>query len=89
MSATFVAVATAATGVGATMKRLFKTQAEFQAFAQDEAPGKALHVLVLHDNECTMSRCVCSPWFEVRELTAETAIDGARRQRQWLKDTAS
>jgi hypothetical protein len=67
--------------------RLFKTRAEFEAFVA--AGGSALHVLILHDNACTPSRCVCEPWYEVRDLTKDTRLDGLERQRKWVKETTS
>ena len=46
--------------------------------------------MVLHDgNVCTPSRCTCNPWYEVRELTADTYLEGEAAERQWIKETSS
>ena len=68
--------------------RLFKTKAGLDAFAAANR-GRAFHVLVLHDDGCSASRCVCRPWYEVRDLTAENLQDGDQRQVRWVKETAS
>jgi hypothetical protein len=51
--------------------------------------GLAVHVLVLHDAQCTPPRCICSPELEVRDLTAETLLEGDRLQAAWARSSLS
>jgi len=68
--------------------RLFKTHAGMLAFLTSR-PAAVYSVLVLHDDQCSPSRCTCSPWYEVRDGTAETVTEGAKLQAKWIKETAS
>ena len=53
-------------------------------------PGKLLHVTVLHDDECTASRCVCGGTdVRVEAGTAENIARGAAATRRWIKETSS
>jgi hypothetical protein len=70
------------------MKRLFKSVDGLRAFL-DTQKGNAVHVMVLHDDGCSPSRCACKPWFEVQDLTADVWIDAESRQAAWIKGTAS
>ena len=70
--------------------RLFKTRAGFLAWSLDPSNrGRAYDVRVLHDDECAPSRCACKPWFEVRDLTTENALESARAQDEWRRLTSS
>lgn len=70
--------------------RLFKTQHALDAFLESRrGKGDALHVLILHDEGCSPSRCSCEPWFEVRELTADNVLEGQRLQDAWVKRSSS
>jgi hypothetical protein len=60
-----------------------------QLRASGALQGLAVHVLVLHDEQCTPSRCICSPEYELREVTVETLLEGARLQAAWVRSTAS
>lgn len=41
--------------------------------------GRAVLLDVLHDDECAMEPCSCSPWFSLRPLTALSLTECARR----------
>jgi hypothetical protein len=72
------------------MKRLFKTQHGLDAWiAAHTGRAGAYHVMVLHDDACSPSRCSCKPWFEVRDLTTDAVLEGQRLQDKWTKETAS
>jgi len=68
--------------------RTFKSEAEFVAFAATQH-GQALQVLILHDDACSASHCVCSPWYAVRDLTTDHLLEGTRLEAEWRKGTAS
>ncbi len=72
------------------MARRFKTYAGVLAFMQSQAAkGHVWHMLVLHGPECSASRCVCEPWYEVRPGTVENFLEGELLQRKWVKETSS
>lgn len=72
------------------MKATFKNQAALNAaIALGTFRGKAIHVLALHDDSCTPSRCMCEPEFVVEELTQENLISGARAQEAWIRSKQS
>ncbi len=47
--------------------------------------GGALHVVVLHDDDCTPARCVCEPEYVLEELTTENYLKGQAAQEEWKK----
>lgn len=51
--------------------------------------GRFVHVTILHDDDCTPSRCVCRPDYVLAVATPERLVDGARAQRQWIRETTS
>jgi hypothetical protein len=51
--------------------------------------GMAVHQTILHDDKCTPSSCTCSPHYIIENLTAETWIEGERRQQEWIKKVSS
>lgn len=69
------------------MNRLFKTREAMQEFLLAE-PG-AYHVLVLHGSSCSESRCVCEPEYEVRDLTVDNLMEGAKLDEEWRQQTRS
>lgn len=68
--------------------RLFKTRSAMLAFVLSR-PASTYHVLVLHDQACSASRCVCAPWFEVSDLTVDAVLEGQRLETEWKRATAS
>jgi hypothetical protein len=68
--------------------RLFKTASALRYFLADKR-GQAFDIVVLHNDGCTPSRCVCRPWYEVRDLTVENHLDGLRQEAAWLKAVCS
>lgn len=72
------------------MKLHFRDQAELAAvLAAPEFQGRALHVLVLHDDACTPNICVCKPEYVVEELTTDTYLAGQKAQAAWRKGATS
>jgi hypothetical protein len=70
--------------------RLFKTRAGLDAFMASHAEsGGAFHMVILHEDGCTPSSCRCSPWYEVRALTVDNVLDGAKREAKWRKESTS
>lgn len=53
------------------------------------ARGRVLHVMVLHDDACSMHRCVCAPIYDVRAATVEIMREGSAAQHQWVRETSS
>lgn len=72
------------------MKRTFPSHAAMTAWASTpEARGKVWHVMVLHGDRCTPSRCRCNPTYEVEVATEENLAEGERLEREWRKAKAS
>ena len=72
------------------MKRTFESHAALSAWASGpEASGKVWHVMVLHDAQCSPSRCQCGPSYQVELATEENLVEGARLERAWARDTRS
>jgi len=68
----------------------FKSLAEFMmAMAAGAFTGRAVHLVVVHDDGCTPERCRCSPEYVVEELTAENLRRGAREHEAWAKGSRS
>ena len=67
--------------------RTFKTVEGLRAFTA-RRPG-VWHVIVLHDDACTPSRCTCAPWYELRDLTVESYQAGIEGERAWRKAVCS
>lgn len=58
--------------------------------ARSIPPGPGVyHAVVLHDDECTPSRCVCSPEVVIEEATEENLRRGAEGQAEWLRKVTS
>jgi len=69
---------------------LFKSRDAFTAFLASVAgTGRLLHTMVMHDDGCSPSRCTCEPWYEVRDLTVETMLEGQAEQDKWIKGSSS
>jgi hypothetical protein len=51
--------------------------------------GIVLHVMVLHDEECTPTICCCEPHFEIEKATAENFLEGEQAQAKWIRRTCS
>jgi len=69
--------------------RLFKTRDGYLAFLS-RLPAGAYHTVILHDGDaCASGRCVCRPWYEVSDLTAENYMEGQEAERKWRKSAAS
>lgn len=70
--------------------RRFNCGRDLLAFIESRTP-RVWHITVLHDDDagCTPSSCRCSPEYELREGTAESFIEGARRTREWIRKVAS
>jgi hypothetical protein len=72
------------------VKTKFKNMAELHAaLASGAFEGKAMHVLILHDDACTGSRCVCEPEYVIEDLTPESYAAGQKAQAKWLKETSN
>lgn len=76
------------------MKKHFGSKAELDAFvsagmADGTLVGKALHAVVLHDNECTPTICVCEPEYILEDLTVENFTEGQKAQDDWVKKSTS
>jgi hypothetical protein len=68
----------------------FKTKSAFDAFvASDTFKGKALHVVVCHDDWCNPYACTCRPEYVVEDLTVENFEAGRKAQAAWLKARSS
>lgn len=66
------------------MKRtIYKSREELYRAAM--SIGGALHVVVLHDDDCTPARCVCEPEYVLEELTTENYLKGQAAQEEWKK----
>jgi hypothetical protein len=64
------------------ISRTFHTVDGLRAFLRNRR-GLA-HIEILHDNACTVSRCVCRPWYRVSDVTHETLAEAERRQSAWI-----
>jgi hypothetical protein len=65
----------------------FDTLTAAQDWMVQHGPGRALHLVVLHDERCLHGRnnpCTCRPQFVVEDLTTHTAARGEREERRWL-----
>lgn len=51
-------------------------------------PGRAVHVVVLHDEGCTPTSCACEPEYVVEPLTVETLTAGAEAEAVWRQGAA-
>lgn len=73
------------------MKKIhFKSEAAMiAALTSDKFRGRAMHVVILHDDQCTPDRCVCEPEFILEDLTVENYMAGQRAQAKWKKDSVS
>jgi hypothetical protein len=68
----------------------FKTQAELvAALASSAFQGRALHMVILHDDACTPDRCSCEPEYVLEDLTVENYIAGQRAQAEWKRNSVS
>jgi hypothetical protein len=66
------------------------SQAELAALiATGALNGHAVHLVVLHDDQCSGDPCRCSPEYRVEELTAETYLEGQRNEREWRRGRLS
>ena len=66
--------------------RRFRSMAELQAaLMSGDYAGKAMHLVVLHDDACTPQHCSCEPEFELEPLTAETYARAQREQAAWAE----
>jgi hypothetical protein len=70
------------------VKRIFKTYSGLASFLAAR-PGVAFHLLIVHEHECSPSRCGCRPAFELRDLTADNVLEGAALEAKWAKETSS
>ena len=68
--------------------RTFDTLDKVGDWLAEHGRGRALHLLVLHDEWCPSGDggrgCTCSPHFLIEALTPETLLRGQRDQRKWL-----
>lgn len=68
----------------------FRNRAELSAaLASGAFKGRAMHMMVFHDDRCTPSRCTCEPEFELEELTPEAYEAGQRAQDEWVRSKQS
>lgn len=65
--------------------RKFKTAEGLRNFLSAHPTG-VFHAIVLHDNECTPTDCVCEPEYIVEEGTEENMVRGAQLQAQWYRE---
>ena len=72
------------------MKLRFKNTAELNAFIETGAlQGKAMHLLVEHDDVCTPGVCVCEPSYVLDNLTPEFFRAGQLAQAKWVRENTS
>jgi hypothetical protein len=69
-------------------KLVFRSQLELAQWSAEHGRGKALHVQVLHDENCTPDVCSCNPIYEVEPLTVESYLEGAKAQRKWVSSSS-
>ena len=46
------------------------------------------HVMILHDDGCSVARCICTPTYAIEKLTAKRWLAGARAQEGWIVRSA-
>ena len=73
-----------------TEMRFYRNREAFEAALTSGAfRGRAMHVTVLHDAECSLSRCVCDPEFVLEPLAVETYEAGRKAQAIWEGESVS
>ena len=69
------------------MPMRFATLAAAQDWLLAHGAGRAVHLVVLHDETCLHGRnhaCTCEPEFVVEDMSVEALVQGERAQRRWL-----
>ena len=71
------------------MKIRCANRREFEAAVARLPPARSYHVVVLHDDDCTPSRCGCEPEYVVEDLTVDNYQRAAKAQSEWIRSTLS
>lgn len=69
--------------------REFHSEDAMIQFVRSPGGGKVWTVVMLYDDACSPSRCVCRPIYRVEEATPENLQRALRDQAQWVKETTS
>ena len=51
--------------------------------------GHAVHLVVLHDPQCSPLGCRCQPDYVLEPLTVDNIIAGQRAQAKWAREALS